>query len=302
MVGPMAEIQIPHLTQMEPRAVADDLTVVIPTLGRPILQQCLRRIALGTIWPAQIIVVDQSSSTEIRAWLAQLKASGLETEHVPSSQRGKAAALNRGIERVKTSFVAITDDDCFVEPDWLENMVTRMRQNPEAVITGPAYPEGENEAVAAVTSPVPVISRRPGLRFDFFCGSNTAFAIRILAQVHLFDEDACLIAAEDCEWSYRVLRSGVHIIYAPEVRVRHFGWRNASQRADRHRDYARSLGGFYGKYLRRGDWFIALRLIIALLRAFRRRLRGLIIGKHERINVIELFSGILVGWRSGRSS
>jgi GT2 family glycosyltransferase len=298
----MTAIQTPYLTQIEPRAVVNDLTVVIPTLGRAILQQCLRRIVLGTTWPAQIIVVDQSSSAEIRAWLGQLKSSGLEVEHVPSSQRGKAAALNRGIERVKTPFVAITDDDCFVERDWLENMVTRMRQNPEAVITGPAYPEGENDPVAAVTCPVPVISRRPGLKFDIFCGSNMAVATGILALVGLFDEDPCLVAAEDCEWSYRVLRSGVHIIYAPEVRVRHFGWRDASQRADRRRDYGRSLGGFYGKYLRRGDWFIAVRLIITLLRVFRRSVRGLIIGQQQNNYLAELAAGIIAGWRRGRPS
>jgi cellulose synthase/poly-beta-1,6-N-acetylglucosamine synthase-like glycosyltransferase len=285
---------------LAPRPVLNDLTVVIPTIGRAILERCLYHIAIGSAWPAQLIVVDQSSSPTIAAWLASLRALGLVTEHVPSSHRGKAAALNRGIEGVKTRFVAITDDDCFVETNWLENMADCLHRNPEAIITGPAEPEGEEEVVAVVTVHAPVTSRRPGLKFDIFCGSNMGAAITAIERVGLFDDDPCLIAAEDCEWAYRVLRAGVNIIYTPEVGVRHFGWRDANQRASRHREYARSLGGFWGKYLRRGDWFIALRLVIALLRTLRRWLLGLLIGRHEHTYVTDLLSGIVAGWRKGR--
>jgi GT2 family glycosyltransferase len=302
----------PHPTTLaempvDPRPVLDDLTVVIPTIGRAILERCLHEIAISTAWPAGIIVVDQSSSPTVATWLEQLRAFGLTAEYVPSYQRGKASALNRGIERVKTRFVAVTDDDCFVEADWLEQMVTRLRQTPEAIISGPAWPEGDEVPVAAVTRGTPVTSRRPGLRFASFCGSNMGASIAIMQRVGLFDEDPCLLAAEDCEWSYRVLCAGVPIVYAPEVAVRHFGWRDASQRASRYRAYARSLGGFYGKYLRRGDWLIALRVGMALLRALRRWLRSFITGRQalpipDHAYVTELLRGIITGWQRGQLS
>jgi GT2 family glycosyltransferase len=302
VVKQMDGIQTPDLSPLESRPVVDDITVVIPTLGRPILEESLHWIALGTRWPARIIVVDQSSSPVIAGWLARLRSFGLKAEHVPSSQRGRAAAVNRGIERVRTRFVAVTDDDCFVEPDWLENLAAGLCENPEAIITGRVEAAGDERVPVVVTSRTARIQRRPGLKYDSMCGGNMGVAITVIQRVGLFDEDPCVSAGEDCEYSYRALRSGVPIIYAPEVGVRHFGWRDASQQESRYRDYARSLGGFYGKYLRRGDWFIALRIVITLLRALRRRLRGLIIGSHERVNMTELLSGVLAGWRSGRSS
>ncbi|MGH2524605.1 MAG: glycosyltransferase family 2 protein, partial [Anaerolineales bacterium] len=219
---------------VEPRPILDDITVVIPTLGRPILKESLDWLVAGSAWPAQITVVDQSSSPTVASWLAGLQSLGLRVEHVPSSQQGKAAALNRGIERARTRFVAVTDDDCFVDAFWLRNMAKRLHETPEAVITGPAGPEGGEAVVAMVTARTPATYHRPRLKFDVFCGSNLGMALAVLKRVGLFDEDPCLLAAEDCEWSYRVLRSGVPIIYAPEVLVWHIAWRDVGQRAARY--------------------------------------------------------------------
>ena len=291
------------IVNVTPRLILDDITVVIPTLGRPILEECLYWMIMGSAWPAQIIVVDQSSSSKVASWLQRLRSFGIVTLHVPSSQRGKAAALNRGIERTTTHFLAITDDDCFVEYDWLKTMMQYLCENPHAIITGSAKSEGAQEVVAVVTSCKPTISYRPRLKFDLFCGSNMGAERSIIEKVGQFDEDACIIAAEDCEWSYRALRSGVPIIFRPEVVVRHFGWRDTYDRSTRYRAYARSHGGFYGKYLSRGDWFIALRMFIHWLRALKRWLRGLATGNQElatigRAYLTELPSGVIAGIRS----
>ena len=194
-----------------------------------------------------------------------------------------------------------------VHSEWLKNMATCLHENPETIVTGPAYPEGDEAPVAKVTFRNPVTSHRPGLKSDYFCGSNMGVEISVIKRVGLFDEDPCLIAAEDCEWSYRVLRSGVDIVYVPEVSVRHFGWRDISQRAGRYQAYARSVGGFYGKYLRQGDWFIALRTVITFLRALRRWLRGITTRNQDlvlngRAYVTGLLPGIIAGWRSSRLS
>jgi GT2 family glycosyltransferase len=295
-----------RMNSPEQRPVLDDVTVVIPTLGRPILEESLSRIASGTAWPAKIIVVDQSSSSVIAGWLAGLRASGLSAEHVPSSQRGRAAAVNRGIERVQSRFLAVTDDDCFVEPDWLEKMAAKLHENPDAIISGRVESEGDEPVLVVVSSPKPAVQRRPRFRSDSMCGGNMGAAIGVLKRIGLFDEDRCLRTAEDSEYSYRALRSGTPIIYAPDVAVRHFGWRRESERATQYRDYARSHAGFFGKYLSRGDWFIAVRVSIHLLRSLKRWGRGVLTANRDlalngRAYVIELLPGIVAGWRSGRS-
>ena len=47
--------------------VAADVTVVIPTVGRPLLRQCLGSIAAADPRPAEVIVVDQSRGGEVAA-------------------------------------------------------------------------------------------------------------------------------------------------------------------------------------------------------------------------------------------
>lgn len=285
---------------IEPKPILEDITLVIPTLGRAILEECLHWIVSGSAWPGGMIVVDQGSSRQVRAWIEGLQSKGIKAEYVSSAQHGKAAALNRGIERVKTRFVVVTDDDCFVNCDWLKTMATCLRETPKAIITGPAEPEGNEAVVSAVTSHIPTISRRPRLKFDIFCGSNMGAALAIVERIGLFDEDPCLLAAEDCEWAYRALSAGVPIVYVPGITVRHYGWRDESKRAVRYRDYALSHGGFYGKYLRKGDWFIALRILIHHLRALRRWLRGIITGNRElALNGSAYLTGLLPGMMIG---
>lgn len=274
-----------------------DVTVVIPTLGRPMLEQCLSSIAAGTAWPSRLLVVDQSSSQAVAHWVDRLRESGLPAEHIPSSQRGKAAALNRGLERVTTTFVAVTDDDCLVRKDWLETMRRHLGSHPDAVVTGPAHAVGEQAPVAVVTVSAPRVSTRPSFQFDLFCGSNMGVAMATVRTAGGFDEHPCFAgAAEDCEWAYRVLRMGIPIVYAPGLIVDHVGWRGAEARYERYRGYARSHGSFYGKYLRRGDLRIAVRVVLHHLRALKRWGTGVVTGnRDQRLNGRAYLTGLLPG-------
>jgi GT2 family glycosyltransferase len=291
--------------------VLSEITVVIPTLGRAILQESLRCIAEGSAWPSRLLVVDQGRSSQVADWVEDLRSAGLDAEHIPSRGRGRAAGVNRGLERVRTRFVAITDDDCFVDVDWLDRMVQQLEAQPDAIVTGRVEPYDRTEAGQApvalvVTSRIPAVYRRPRLKYDSMSGGNLGIWMTVVGQVGYFDQDARLRTAEDGEWAYRALRSGVPIVYAPDVVVRHVGWRDRTGRQQQYRDYARSHGGFYGKYLRKGDWFIALRAVVHHLRALRRWVRGVFTGDREassmgRAYVTGLLPGILAGLRKSES-
>lgn len=265
-----------------PRPVLQDVTVVIPTLGRAILRDSLQAIAAGDAWPGCLIVVNQGPMSDIPHWIDELRARGLDARHIPSSQKGRASGVNRGLERIETRFAAITDDDCLVEDDWLSSLVRRLREAPGIIVTGRVEAEGDEPAVALMTARAPALYRRPLLQRDVLCGGNMGLSREVLARIGLLDEDPRLCAAEDCEWSYRALRAGVPIAYAPEVVVRHLGWRDEAQRYEQYQAYARSHGGFYGKYLRQGDMFIALRVVIHLLRALKRWAVGVATGDRDK--------------------
>src|SRR5690349_6257220 len=125
-----------HPLSLASRRVVNDITVIIPTLGRPILERCLQAIAKGNTLPASIIVVDQGDNPAVADWLNTLSGMGLETRHLRSMKRSASSARNQGIEQVQTNFVAAIDDDCLVEVDWLEKMEYHLHQNPEAIVSG----------------------------------------------------------------------------------------------------------------------------------------------------------------------
>jgi GT2 family glycosyltransferase len=291
----MSESRKPEVSKMT--------SVVIPTLGRELLKGCLASILHGRLLPNAIIVVDQSANDEIRNWLSPLAEAGVQVRHIPSQETGRARGVNRGIEAVTTPFFAITDDDCTVDVDWLQCAETMLRSEPNSVVTGRVEGDSDDAAGILVTSTQFARYEHPRLKYDSLCGGNMATSRELVGRVGLFDEDDVLRCSEDGEWAYRALRSGATILYTPNMVVQHLDWRSGEERAEQYASYARSHGAFYGKYLRRADWFIAARAIAHLLRAGRRYLRGMANADPQemligRAYLCGLIPGILAGFRN----
>lgn len=290
-----------------PRPILEDVTVIIPTLGRATLEQCLCSLLVGTRWPAQVILVDQGTNPAVVEWLGYLERVGILPVHLHAARRGPAAARNRGMEQVKTPFFAAIDDDCLAETDWLEKMAVRLRQHPTAMITGRVNPGGEGFVPSVITSEVAMVYERPSLRVgDPLSSGNMGMALRTAQSIGPIDEDPLFsAAAEDNDWGYRALRAGFPIVYAPEVIIYHLDWRDRSELAALYRDYAWSKGAFFGKYLRKGDGFIALRTLLYFYRGARMWVRGtlrhdynLTVEGHARM--VYLLPGLVAGIRGKR--
>ncbi|HUM67925.1 MAG TPA: hypothetical protein PLK31_03640, partial [Chloroflexota bacterium] len=143
---------------------------------------------------------------------------------------------------------------------------------------------------------------RPHLKAHPFIGGNAGLAMALVQRIGLFDEHPCLQAAEDSDYGYRALRLGIPIVYDPNIVLLHYHWRDATQRAARYADYARSQGGFYGTHLRHGDRLILMQTVRALLRSPWRWLRGAASGDRElatngRAHTLNLLPGIVAGLR-----
>ena len=253
---------------MTEHSVAADITVVIPTVGRALLEGCLDSIAAGTVWPGEIVVVDQSRTDLIVPWVERLQLAGLSVTHLRSDESGIAAATNRGLERVPTPYVATTHDDCRVRADWLETISDRVRLIGDAIVTGRVEPEGDGVVLTIVTSAEPMTYTRPMIDRDVLFPPNMALPIRLLDRIGYLDEHPSLrLAGEDNEWAYRALRSGIPIVYDPDAMVSHVAWQGRDELKEVYQRYARGQGAFYGKYVRRGDPFIVTRAIRDFVRA-----------------------------------
>ncbi len=283
--------------------VAADVTVVIPTLGRAILEECLESIRRGSRLPGELIVVDQGDNDAIGEWLTPLAQEGVITRHLRMCGTGRAAGLNRGLRALRTAFVLITDDDCEVDSDWLQVMTGCLRRHPDRAVTGAVTSGGDEPVLNTVRGTRPSIASRPRLTFDKLSGGNCGLPLDVLRRVGLFDEDPCTRFAEDGEWAYRALRGGVNIAYEPTARVTHLGWRDPHERLGQYHGYARTHAAFFGKYLRRGDLFMAARASVHLGRSALRWLRGILRGDRElaangRAYVTQFVPGLLDGLRS----
>jgi GT2 family glycosyltransferase len=286
------------------KPVAADITVVIPTVGRPLLMDCLRSIADGDIWPAELIVVDQGCSELVAQWVTMLRDEGIAARHLPSTETGIADATNRGLDQVQTPFVAVTHDDCRVSRSWLKMLLPRLRQSGEAIVTGRVEPAGEGAVPTVIVARDPVVHRRPRLDGDDLFPPNMAFPRSVVERIGYLDEHPSLrLAGEDNDWAYRALRAGVPIVYDPAPAVVHVAWQPRSALPSIYRRYARGQGAFYGKHLRRGDPFIARRAARDLLRAPWLMLRAILSRNRELLalaygEITGLLPGLLAGLRN----
>ena len=245
--------------------VLADLTVVVPTVGRAVLRECLQSVADGTAWPAELVLVDQSGDPAVSTCVDDLRRRGLAVTHLSRPLRGVAAARNRGIEVVRTRWLAINDDDQVVGRDWLEQMRTALQAWPDAVVTGRV--DGAGEGVpSTISTPTPAVHRTPLRDRDPLFAGNMGVALDVLHRVGPFDESPALNGAEDNDWGHRALRLGVPVVYAPQVAVTHLDWRTRREVAQTHERYARAQGAFYGKHLRHGDLGLGRRAARDLLR------------------------------------
>jgi GT2 family glycosyltransferase len=258
------------------------------------------------MWPSELIVVHQGTNPAVASWIAGLRALGLQAQHVPSTQTGIAAATNRGLERVRTPLVAVTHDDCRVDPDWLERMATRVREIGEAILTGRVEPLGEGVVPTSVTARTPARYTEPLVDGDVLFPPNMGFPMLVVRRIGYLDEHPSLrYAGEDNDWAYRALRAGVPIVYDPTVAVAHLAWQSQAALPAIYRRYARGQGSFYGKHLRRGDRFIGRRAIRDVVRGPWLLLRGVVSRNREltamgRGEVTGLLPGILAGLRRRR--
>jgi GT2 family glycosyltransferase len=287
-----------------PRPVADDVTVIVPTMGGPVLQGCLESIVSGTVWPARLVVIDQGGGNATADWAAAVTKQGMGVLLVPANPAGISAATNRGLQHVRTRYAAITHDDCRVRFDWLERLAARLSETGDAILTGRVEPEGEGIVLTVKTADRPAIYTSPLLDGDVLFPPNMGFAVRLLDRIGWLDEHPSLATAgEDNEWAHRALRANVKIVYDPTVVVSHLARHRPEDLPVLYRRYARGQGAFYGTWLRRGDRFIALRAARDLIRAPWLLVRGIVTRNSALISmgrgeVAGLLPGIVAGLRN----
>ncbi|MGN0100307.1 MAG: glycosyltransferase family 2 protein [Dietzia sp.] len=239
----------------------DDTTVVVATRARPArLAECLDSIAVGTVLPRTVIVVDNARPDDLTEKLvAGYRMEGVTVEYVREDRPGLAHAHNAALRCVGTELVVFADDDVWVHERWLENITDVFDTDPETVCaTGMIAPRELDTLAQQWVEAQGVYSK--GLRplvFDnaehradnpmypyaagtFGSGANMAFRTAHLRSIGGFDgalgTGTVTKGGDDLAVFYDVIRHGGRLTYVPSAIVLH----------PHHRDYAALRRQVYG--------------------------------------------------------
>src|SRR4026208_519955 len=97
-----------------------EVSAVIATLDRPAgLARCLDALLSGSVVPAEIIVVDQGSDNTTRTLIEERHNESVVLLHIRQERRGLSSSRNLGVSRARYRVVAVTDDDCVPDNEWV---------------------------------------------------------------------------------------------------------------------------------------------------------------------------------------
>ena len=276
------------------------VTVVIPTYNRgAIVAETVRRLFALTPPPDEIVVVDQSGDPAVASVVSRFEAAGARL--LVATFRDRSLAVNLGMREARHELVAVTDDDCTVDPSWIDRAWEHVAADATTIVTGRVLPVGEAVAVPSLVGMEQPCEYTGGLHYDVLFGCNMACSRMRFLDLGGFDERVKL--AEDNDFCYRWLRAGRRLRYDPSMLIWHRAWRTPEQLATHFRGYARGQGIFYAKHLRRGDLAVLRFVAQDLRRAARAVVARLVRGRPEwpdaRLSLpLGLARGLVQGWRS----
>jgi len=290
-------------------STASDISVVISTRNRAEqLERCVESLRQGRSTPAEIVVVDQSTDDVTAKLTIALTTADCPLVYVRHAGRGLGASQNVGVSRASRPIVAILDDDCVADVEWLNTIARTFGSDSTLdVVTGrvlPLDPVGDRV--------MPVSSRTSATRQDFVgkaapwhVGSGNNFALRRETFLAIGGCDERLGPGSpaqggvDMDLFYRLLRSGAKIRYEPDSIVRHER-QTKGERLGRRPMYGRGTGAAISLWLKEGDLY-AVRLLgeWTLLRGAMAA-RGAARGDWQRVREeISMLGGTALGLMQG---
>jgi cellulose synthase/poly-beta-1,6-N-acetylglucosamine synthase-like glycosyltransferase len=140
-----------------------------------------------------------------------------------------ASGRNIAFGAATGAYIASTDDDCVVPPNWLTVALTAFEDPEVGAIGGPSYLPDDSTPLAKAANVVFRQASRAGysVQADHMVagsaedlpGCNAVYRTDVLREVGAFDES--LVTAEDVDFHWRIRDLGKKLVLAPEFFVWH---------------------------------------------------------------------------------
>ncbi len=203
------------------------LSIIVPTYNRQdTIKQVLRSLDNQDFSKKEyeVIVVDDGSNYNVKDYIKKFKV-----KYFRQKNSGPAKARNLGIQKATGKYVAFIGDDTVLAKNWIEEHLKTHERYPNVAVLGfTAW--GKNQKLTKFMhylSPngpqfnYGAIKDSTNCGFDFFWTSNISLEKKWFKE-DKFDEDFPSAAYEDLEFSYRLHKKGLKIVYNPKAIVYHY--------------------------------------------------------------------------------
>ena len=212
--------------------------------------------------PVELIIVDNGSSDATRDVVNRfITRVRLDVRYVFEERKGLGCARNRGIECSSSELLVFTDDDCYFDTEYFQQLPKLFDPQKYGYGGGQillAHPEDDdrvaNLKLSAVRN-IPPFSYylAPGV----IQGANLIFSRKVFEKAGLFREDmgaGTSFPCEDIEMACRASNHGFAGVLFPELIVYHDHGkrRNSPEALDTLLEYDRGRGAYYASLLCEG--------------------------------------------------
>jgi glycosyltransferase involved in cell wall biosynthesis len=257
---------------------APAISILVCTRNRAAtIGKCIESILANSVRALELLVIDQSDGDETQTIMLEIGDPRLHYLRTPT--RGLARGRNIGIEASIAPIVLFTDDDCYVEPTWVESFLDEFRRDPALdAVYGRVMPYGDGGpgmiclTIMKATQPRLV----EGLGWErvheaIGHGNNMAFRRSCFFRFGLFLEwlgaGTPMTGGEDTDFSFRILRGGARIYYSPAPVAYHDNWMPIEAGNRQLYGYMVSASAVLTRFILRGS-FAALRVQLIYFRNY----------------------------------
>jgi glycosyltransferase involved in cell wall biosynthesis len=181
------------------------VSVIIPTLNRyEYLKDVLADLELQDYQNIEVIVVDQSEPVDVNFY----KGWKLNIQLIQQEEKALWLARNRAIQSAKGNFIALTEDDVRLRPDWITEHLKCIEYFKTDISAGLFYPANSGMDVSQKGNPHFKLSHQ-------FPTGNALLNRGVFEKCGLFDRQFEGQRMGDGEFGLRCLLNGFNIISNP---------------------------------------------------------------------------------------
>jgi len=228
------------------------VSIIIPVRNEEnTIEKCLHSLNALKYPYYEIIVVNDGSTDRTEKILAQFNdITVLTTEGV-----GPSMARNLAIEKANGEYLAFTDGDCLIDPEWLNELLTHFTDASVMGVGGDQLcPEDETSFGKDVHDFFNLIA----FSSDYLKTKKTVMAVKHNPTCNMmyrrkafqtlggFKKD--LWPCEDLEFDYRLTQAGYILVFNPKAIVYHYRPKNLKRFGQMHFRYGRAHAKLVRKY------------------------------------------------------